>query len=357
MCRKLLFPASALIGIAMLLFAASNAVAHGSGGHGGGGFGGGFHGGSFGGGGYHGSMSAGGGRAFSGYYGGNVGHSYAGSSEPRFTPGGAMSVNRFGDGALARIPQAQWRHTQAWNDWGHGQAWYRGHEFDRDREHFDHRFAFAPFFFPGWYDWYGWPDYYDYGYDTYWPSYYSDTEPYGTAASYAAPTGPSTEPAVVQDATSPVEQDASAGEQYAEQAREAFRNGDYHDALRLAGHAAVEMPRDAAVHELMSLALFALKDYRGAALEAHAALAIGPPVDWPTLYSYYDNVETYTTQLRTLETFVRDNPKRPEGHFLLGYQYIMIGGKDAAKKELAEAVAITPADKLAKHLMEHLNQV
>ena len=109
------------------------------------------------------------------------------------------------------------------------------------------------------------------------------------------------------------ESSVSLGEQYADQARESFRDGDYRQALRLAQHAAIDMPRDPAVHELMSLALFALKDYRGAAIEAHAALALGPPIDWPTLYTYYGNADTYTAQLRALEGFVRDNPKAAAG--------------------------------------------
>ena len=144
---------------------------------------------------------------------------------------------------------------------------------------------------------------------------------------------------------------ASLGEQYAEQARESFRDGDYRQALRLAQHAAIDMPRDPAVHELLSLALFALKDYRGAAIEAHAALALGPPIDWPTLYAYYGNADTYTAQLRALEGFVRDKPKAAEGHFLLGYHYIVIGSTDAAKQELAKAVAETPKDQLAERLL------
>ena len=65
------------------------------------------------------------------------------------------------------------------------------------------------------------------------------------------------------------------------------RSGDYSDALRLASHATVENPKDAKAHELMSLALFALKDYKGANLEAHEAISLGPPSDWNTLYGYY----------------------------------------------------------------------
>ena len=123
----------------------------------------------------------------------------------------------------------------------------------------------------------------------------------------------------------PTESSIEPSQEYFAQAREIFQSGQYQDALRLAGHAAVEAPRNPEVHELASLALFALKDYRGATMEAHAALTLGPPIDWPTLYSYYENVDTYTNQLRALEKFVHDNPKAPEGHFLLGYQFIMTG--------------------------------
>ena len=45
----------------------------------------------------------------------------------------------------------------------------------------------------------------------------------------------------------------------------AFKTGEYRQALRLANHAAVDAPRDPRVHEAMSLALFAINDYRGAA--------------------------------------------------------------------------------------------
>ena len=122
----------------------------------------------------------------------------------------------------------------------------------------------------------------------------------------------------------------------------------------MGGHAAVERARNPEVHELASLTLFALKDYRGAAMEAHAALMLGPPIDWPTLYSYYENVDAYTSQLRALEKFVRDQPKALEGHFLLGYHFIMAGHKDAAKKELQEAITLEPRDKLAQEMLKAL---
>ena len=68
--------------------------------------------------------------------------------------------------------------------------------------------------------------------------------------------------------------DASGNEglQYYNDARSAFGQGEYRNAMRLAGHSAVESPQNPKVHELLSLASFASGNYLAAATEAHAAL-------------------------------------------------------------------------------------
>jgi hypothetical protein len=315
------------------------------GGGGGGGRGGGMH--SFGG------YSGGAMHSFGGYNGGAI-HSFSGYSH---APGASAWRGGLNGGSFVResgINSGAWRHTQDWNGWG------RGGEFGR----------WGRGFYPGWYGWYGgwgwpygglgwygyggWPyagyaygygDYGDYGYA---PDYAG--EGYGNTVAYETPTVAAespTEATAEESATEP-------SPEYFAQAREMFESGNYKEALRLAGHAAVDSPRNPEVHELASLCLFALKDYRGAAMEAHAALALGPPIDWPTLYSYYENVDTYTNQLRALEKFVQDNPKAPEGHFLLGYQFVMMGHKDAAKKQLDQAVTLAPRDKLAQRIIKRL---
>jgi hypothetical protein len=157
------------------------------------------------------------------------------------TLSGRVGNDEFGNNnRIAAIQDSQWRHTQPWHDWGRGEGWYRGNELRHDRHDF-HDVAFGPYFFPGGYDSFAWPDYYDSGYFSGWPSYYygNDNGSYGTAVGYAAPA----EATVVQDSTplvapyTPVsKQYASLGEQYVEQAREAFRDGDYRNALRPAGH-------------------------------------------------------------------------------------------------------------------------
>jgi tetratricopeptide (TPR) repeat protein len=106
--------------------------------------------------------------------------------------------------------------------------------------------------------------------------------------------------------------------------------------------------------ELMSLALFADGDYRGAAAQAHAALTLGPVTTWSTLRGYYgDDVDAYTTQLRALEKYCGDKPTAPEGRFLLAYQYLMTGYTKQAVKQLTEVVKLAPTDKLSAELLKH----
>ena len=75
--------------------------------------------------------------------------------------------------------------------------------------------------------------------------------------------------------------------------------------------------------------------------------------DWPTLYGFYENMTPYMEQLRKLEKFVGEHPSAGEGRFLLGFQYAMEGYKNAAKEQLAEAVKLTPKDKIAAKLLTH----
>jgi tetratricopeptide (TPR) repeat protein len=135
-------------------------------------------------------------------------------------------------------------------------------------------------------------------------------------------------------------------------ARAAFAEGDYRNATYLAAHAAVDEPRNPRTHLLYSLGMFALGEYRGAAMEAHAVVALGKTPDWAALYGFYGKVEPYAAQLRTLEKYVHSNRSSPEGRFLLGFHYLMAGHADEAKGELLEALKLAPRDRLAAQLLK-----
>jgi thioredoxin-like negative regulator of GroEL len=161
---------------------------------------------------------------------------------------------------------------------------------------------------------------------------------------------------VASAAGAPVAEEAAAGgdwgSEFLDSARQAFLKHEYADALRLASHASVETPKDAKVHELMSLALFALKDYRGANLEAHAALSLAPAADWPTLYGYYQDLPTYEQQLNALVADVHAHPDAADARFVLAYHDLMMGHKDAAKAQFETVLAKVPQDEVAVKLLK-----
>jgi tetratricopeptide (TPR) repeat protein len=136
-----------------------------------------------------------------------------------------------------------------------------------------------------------------------------------------------------------------------EEARMAFRNGDYTGALSKLDITLKTMPNDTVVHEFRSLVLFSLKKYPESAAAIYAVLAAGPGWDWTTMISLYPNAETYTSQLRVLETFVKSNPMSADAHFLLGYHYQTMGHDSAAAKQFQLALTLLPDDKLIKQLV------
>jgi tetratricopeptide (TPR) repeat protein len=212
----------------------------------------------------------------------------------------------------------------------HGDFDHHHGDFDRDRN----------WWWGGWGWGYPW---WDYGYYGYAYPYYSSGDAYGDYTNAVPYT--SAYPSVDPSAAAPMTTD------YYSQGIAAFQQGGYRGALRLAGHASVDNPRDPSVHFLMSLAMFAQGDYRGAAMEAHAVANLGKIPDWNTLFQFYGNVDTYTTQLRALEEFVSENPSSPEGRFLLGFQYLIEGHRDAAQSQLLQAVNLAPQDRVAAELL------
>ncbi len=220
---------------------------------------------------------------------------------------------------------------------------------------------------------YGYPEtgYYDYADAGYYgdssSGYYDDTN----AIYYGAGYPPANEAAAFYDAAdsqpvaaAPVAEpsgapgdaeavgDASVGQRFFADALTAFQQKDYRQAARMANHAMIEIPQDARVHELLSLALFAMGDYRGATMEAHAALTQGTIGDWPRVYSYYQDQPTYAKQLSELEQYVKKNPTSLDARFVLGYHYLMLGYRAEAKKQLAPVVSKAPWDKVAVQLLK-----
>jgi hypothetical protein len=225
----------------------------------------------------------------------------------------------------------------------------------------------------GWGGWWPWFDYTGYFYNYSWLPYprdfyvgYIDTaapyityKPTADEATIAAdgtlmPADQSMGPLIPGPSTSSVRRSATNDDvfDFHGRARAVFAQGDYRQATYLAAHATVDEPRNPKTHLLYSLGMFATGEYGGAAMEAHAVIALGKTPDWPAVFQLYGNIEPYTTQLRTLETYVNSHPLSPEGRFLLGFQYMMTGHPHEAKEELLQALKLTPRDRLAAELLK-----
>ena len=139
-----------------------------------------------------------------------------------------------------------------------------------------------------------------------------------------------------------------------DQARDAFRQGNYAQAVQLDQQALGQMPNDPNMHEFLALGLFAQGQYDQAASSLYAVLSIGPGWNWTTLIGMYPDADTYTQQLRALEAYVKANPQSAAAHFVLGYHYVTQGHNDAAAKQFGEAAGLKPDDKLSAQLAAQL---
>jgi tetratricopeptide (TPR) repeat protein len=155
--------------------------------------------------------------------------------------------------------------------------------------------------------------------------------------------------AAVGDVTSP-----SPADDMLNAAIAAFKQADYDSALDITNKAIAQYPSDAVLHEFRALVLFAKGDYQQAAATLHSVLAVGPGWDWTTMSRLYPDISVYTTQLRALETSVRQNPQDAAARFVLAYHYMTAGHADAAAKQLDQVTQLVSNDRVAADLLRML---
>lgn len=137
-------------------------------------------------------------------------------------------------------------------------------------------------------------------------------------------------------------------------ARAAFRRGEYDRALSLLDRVLKENPSDTTAHELRALTLFAMGKYEESAAVLNSLLAVAPGWSWETMRGLYPNVDTYTQQLRKLEDTVKSEPDFAAGRFVLGYHYLVAGHQDAARRQFEKVADLQPKDRVAKQLLAGL---
>jgi tetratricopeptide (TPR) repeat protein len=198
------------------------------------------------------------------------------------------------------------------------------------------------------------PMLYNWGYSSYYNPYYS-AGGYGRTAivqpivyNYAQPI----------DATTPPPEDTVTTQAMSafDQAREAFRQGDYSRALDVTDQALRQVPNDPTLHEFRALVLYALGRYDEAAAALYAVLSVGPGWDWSTMIGLYANPDTYTQQLRALENDIAKNPRSAADRFVLAYQYLTMGHIPQATAELKDVVTLQPKDQVSAQLVQQLQQ-
>ena len=131
-----------------------------------------------------------------------------------------------------------------------------------------------------------------------------------------------------------------------------FKAAQYVSALTDFNAALKQLPGDAVVHEVRSLALFAIGDYKTAAVGLNSLLSAAPGMDWTTMSGLYGNSDDYTTQLRKLEQFCESNPNDASAYFVLAYHYLVTGSKDGAINALEVVVKNQPKDITAKRMLD-----
>ncbi|MGI6416430.1 MAG: tetratricopeptide repeat protein [Thermoguttaceae bacterium] len=195
--------------------------------------------------------------------------------------------------------------------------------------------------------------YYDYYYD-YYPYYSAPYYPlytppavtlYGTAAT------PST---ATISAVGPVVPAAGKAAEYQRQAEQAFRERRYEDAARLSNHAIVEDSQNGKLHLFASQTFFALGDFQSAAAAIEQAASLLDRGDWGFVVENYQKFyqgNDYVAQTDKLLDFIKANPDAPYAYLLLGYHYLFLGHKEAARENFSRAVKLESRDRLAAELL------
>lgn len=190
---------------------------------------------------------------------------------------------------------------------------------------------------------------YDMGYQSYknpYPAppvqntYVTYTQPVSTAAA-ANPPG--------DEATAASAEEKS--DDALERSRTAFKSGDYLAASKAVDEAISFTPGDVTLHEYRALVFFALGKYSDAAGVLNPVLASGPGWSWDTMIGFYGGSSTYSDQLKKLEAYAKGSDK-PDGHFLLGYHYMVCGHMDKAHEQFAKAAEQQPADTISRQLRD-----
>ena len=130
-----------------------------------------------------------------------------------------------------------------------------------------------------------------------------------------------------------------------------FHARNYPLVLRRLDRALAREPGDRDLLQLRSLTHLMLGDFKSAYADALVVLEQDDVWDWSTLRSLYHSGDEYTTAYRGLEDRVIANPNAVDLRILLGYQDLMLGHRDAAKRHFERVLAIDSSNDVARRMI------
>lgn len=134
-----------------------------------------------------------------------------------------------------------------------------------------------------------------------------------------------------------------------------FRQRSYTAAIQQLDQAIELAPENSDILQFRGFAHYAAGDFDSAAADVYDAFSFGNTWDWQAVYDLYQTKAPYEEQLRALEKSRRDSPSM-SSHFLLGYQYIVIGSMGRGKQELEKALALQPDEPLIGKLVNVVSE-
>lgn len=160
-------------------------------------------------------------------------------------------------------------------------------------------------------------------------------------------------PPVILDGNQP-----ASDESFSDKGEIAFKGGDYEGAVYAWRHAAIDDPENGTVVMLLGQALFATGKFDEAAGATQAAMQLLPKEQWGVVVAnaqdLYGNYQDYTTQLRALESAVKEKPDNPAQRFLAGFHYGYLGFSRDAVAQLDKTLKLAPQDQGAKLLRDEM---
>jgi tetratricopeptide (TPR) repeat protein len=193
---------------------------------------------------------------------------------------------------------------------------------------------------------------------------YSDfSNPYFVAPAIGTPVAANWPPVYVPDYSRPLDlTSAGPAAESPEQedstflaAREAFTAGEFARALILTDLALQPHRNVPVLHEFRALCLFALGRYDESAAALYVVLTAGPGWDWATMVGLYPDADTYTRQLRALETAISGNRRDASKRFVLAYHYMVQDHGEQARQQFEEVLKLQPKDELSARFAKALS--